>query len=55
MAVDRRSVAAALLFVMPVVQGCDFTRRFVNKPWGWGTVIPAVVCGAIGATAGVVW
>ena len=53
MAVNRKLVAAALMLAL-VAQGCDFGRRFVNKPWGWGTVVPAVVCGAIGATTGVV-
>jgi len=53
MTVKRKLIAAALTLAL-TAQGCDFTRRFVNKPWGWGTVVPAVVCGAIGATAGVV-
>jgi OOP family OmpA-OmpF porin len=53
MAVNRKFVTAALLLAF-LTQGCDFTRRFVNKPWGWGTVIPAVVCSAIGATTGVI-
>ena len=53
MAVNRKLLVAALLLTM-LAQGCDFGRRFVNKPWGWGTVIPAVVCGALGATTGVI-
>lgn len=53
MAVNRKLVAAALLLAL-LAQGCDFGRRFVNKPWGWGTVIPALVCGGIGAGTGVI-
>lgn len=53
MAVNRNLVAAALLLAL-MAQGCDFTRRFVNKPWGWGTVIPALVCGGIGAGTGII-
>lgn len=53
MAVNRKVVAAALLLAL-LAPGCDFTRRFVNKPWGWGTVIPALVCGGIGAGTGVI-
>lgn len=53
MAVNRKVIAAALMLAL-VAQGCDFGRRFVNKPWGWGTVIPALVCGGIGAGTGVI-
>jgi outer membrane protein OmpA-like peptidoglycan-associated protein len=34
------------------LQGCDFGRRFVNKPWGKGTYIPAAVCAVVGGFAG---
>ena len=53
MTVNRKLVAAALLLAL-TAQGCDFGRRFVNKPWGWGTAIPAIVCGGAGAGTGIV-
>jgi outer membrane protein OmpA-like peptidoglycan-associated protein len=45
------------LAVIPILalllSGCEFGRNFVNKPWGKGTYIPAAVCAALGAGAGV--
>jgi outer membrane protein OmpA-like peptidoglycan-associated protein len=35
------------------LSGCEYGRRFVRKPWGKGTYIPAAVCAALGAGAGV--
>lgn len=32
--------------------GCEFGRRFVRKPWGKGTYIPAAVCAVVGGFAG---
>src|SRR5262245_51955876 len=34
------------------LQGCTATKRFVEKPWGAGTWIPAAVCGLAGAGVG---
>jgi OOP family OmpA-OmpF porin len=48
----RRAVVTVLI-ALTVLPGCEFGRRFVRKPWGKGTYIPAVVCAAIGAGAGV--
>jgi outer membrane protein OmpA-like peptidoglycan-associated protein len=42
-----------VLIALTVLPGCEYGRRFVRKPWGKGTYIPAVVCAAIGAGAGV--
>ena len=42
-----------VLIALTVLPGCEYGRRFVRKPWGKGTYIPAVVCGALGAGAGV--
>lgn len=35
-----------------VLSGCEAGRRFVRKPWGKGTYIPAAVCAVIGGVAG---
>jgi OOP family OmpA-OmpF porin len=43
---------AAILVIAMLLSGCDFGRKFVNKPWGKGTYIPAAVCAALGAGAG---
>ncbi len=32
--------------------GCEFGRRYVNKPWGMGTIIPALVCAGGGGGLG---
>jgi OOP family OmpA-OmpF porin len=42
-----------VLIALTVLQGCEYGRRFVRKPWGKGTYIPAVVCAAAGAGIGV--
>lgn len=42
-----------VLIALTVLPGCEYGRRFVRKPWGKGTYIPAVVCAALGAGAGV--
>jgi outer membrane protein OmpA-like peptidoglycan-associated protein len=42
-----------VLIAITVLPGCEYGRRFVRKPWGKGTYIPAVVCSALGAGAGV--
>jgi outer membrane protein OmpA-like peptidoglycan-associated protein len=48
----RRGVVTVLV-ALTVLPGCEYGRRFVNKPWGKGTYIPAVVCTAVGAGIGV--
>jgi len=35
------------------LSGCEFSRRYVEKPWGKGTYIPAAVCALAGAGAGI--
>lgn len=35
-----------------VLPGCDFGRRFMNKPWGKGTYIPAAICAVVGGVGG---
>jgi outer membrane protein OmpA-like peptidoglycan-associated protein len=42
-----------VLIALTVLPGCEYGRRFVRKPWGKGTYIPAVVCAAAGAGIGV--
>ncbi len=34
------------------LQGCGFTRKFIDKPWGKGTYIPAAICAVVGGGAG---
>ncbi len=51
MAGPRRLTIAVLLITFGL-QGCGYTRRFVHKPWGWGTAVPALICGGIGAGTG---
>jgi outer membrane protein OmpA-like peptidoglycan-associated protein len=48
----RRGVVTVLV-ALTVLPGCEYGRRFINKPWGKGTYIPAVVCTAVGAGIGV--
>ena len=49
----RRGVAL-LLLVLALQAGCGFVQRpGWRKPWGMGTWIPALVCGAAGAGIGV--
>ncbi len=48
----RRFVVLTLIAAVPL-SGCEFGQRFVRKPWGKGTYIPAAVCAAVGAGAGV--
>lgn len=45
--------AVVALAAATLLQGCAATQRYVDKPWGKGTWIPALVCGAAGAGAGV--
>jgi OOP family OmpA-OmpF porin len=48
----RRALIAAFL-ITALLPGCEYGRRYVEKPWGKGTWIPAAVCAAAGAGAGV--
>jgi len=48
-----RRTAVAALAAATVLPGCAATQAYVDKPWGKGTWIPALVCGAAGAGAGV--
>ncbi len=52
MLTPRRLLVIAVVAAV-VFPGCEFGRRYVNKPWGAGTYVPAIVCGAIGAGVGV--
>jgi outer membrane protein OmpA-like peptidoglycan-associated protein len=47
-----RWLLVATLIAAVGLPGCEFGRRFVNKPWGKGTYIPAAVCTLIGAGTG---
>jgi outer membrane protein OmpA-like peptidoglycan-associated protein len=42
-----------VLIALTVLPGCEYGRRFVRKPWGKGTYIPAAICAVVGAGAGV--
>ena len=35
-----------------VLSGCEAGRRFIRKPWGQGTYIPAAVCAVVGGVVG---
>jgi OmpA-OmpF porin, OOP family len=48
----RWSLVVTLVAAL-TVPGCEFGRQYVNKPWGKGTWIPALVCAAVGAGVGV--
>jgi len=41
-----------VLIALTVLPGCEYGRRFVRKPWGKGTYIPAAVCAVVGGFAG---
>lgn len=47
----RRLLVFTLVAIIGL-PGCEFSRRFVNKPWGKGTYIPAAVCAVVGGFAG---
>lgn len=50
----RRLIRPTLALFLAVQCGCGvFHKPSWNKPWGKGTWIPALVCGAVGAGAGV--
>lgn len=43
---------AWVLIASMALQGCAAGQRYVEKPWGKGTWIPALVCAGAGAAAG---
>jgi len=45
-------LVVTLLATTTVLQGCEFGRRYINKPWGKGTYIPAAVCAVVGGVGG---
>jgi len=47
-----RSLLVVILVAATTLPGCEFSRRFVKKPWGKGTYIPAAVCAVVGGVAG---
>jgi outer membrane protein OmpA-like peptidoglycan-associated protein len=47
----RRGVVTVLI-ALTVLPGCEYGRRYVSKPWGKGTYIPAAVCAVVGGVAG---
>lgn len=50
----RRLIRPTLALLLAVQCGCGvFHKPSWNKPWGRGTWIPALVCGAVGAGVGV--
>jgi OOP family OmpA-OmpF porin len=48
-----RCLLVVTLVVAVALSGCEYSRRYVSKPWGKGTFIPAAVCGAVGAGVGI--
>ena len=49
---NARRLLVFTLATLISLPGCEFGRRFVNKPWGKGTYIPAAVCAVVGGVAG---
>jgi len=49
---NRRWILVATLIALTGTQGCGFSQRFIHKPWGKGTYIPAVVCAVVGGVGG---
>ncbi len=49
---SARRLLVFTLVTLVGLPGCEFSRRFVNKPWGKGTYIPAAVCAVVGGYAG---
>lgn len=48
-----RSAIAGVVAAVVFLHGCAAQRRTFNKPWGKGAWIPAAICSAAGAGAGV--
>lgn len=49
----RSLVLAILLATTLSLSACTSIQRYVDKPWGKGTYIPAAICAVAGAGAGV--
>jgi outer membrane protein OmpA-like peptidoglycan-associated protein len=49
----RHRVLITAIVIATLLPGCEYGRRYINKPWGNGTWIPAAVCAAVGAGVGV--
>jgi outer membrane protein OmpA-like peptidoglycan-associated protein len=47
-----RFLLVVTLTAAVALAGCEAGRRFVRKPWGKGTYIPAAVCAVVGGVAG---
>jgi len=47
-----RFLLVVTLTAAVVLSGCEAGRRFVRKPWGKGTYIPAAVCAVVGGVVG---
>jgi outer membrane protein OmpA-like peptidoglycan-associated protein len=47
-----RFLLVVALAASVALSGCEAGRRFVRKPWGKGTYIPAAVCAVVGGFAG---
>jgi outer membrane protein OmpA-like peptidoglycan-associated protein len=47
-----RRGAVTVLIALTLLPGCEYGRRYVRKPWGKGTYIPAAVCAVVGGVAG---
>jgi|SRR5579862_5176463 len=47
-----RWIVPLILVTATVLNGCEFTHRYISKPWGQGTYIPAAVCAVVGGFAG---
>jgi len=47
-----RWIVPVMLIAATVLNGCEFGRRYIEKPWGKGTYIPAAACAVVGGFAG---
>jgi len=47
-----RDLLVVILTAAVVLPGCEAGRRFIRKPWGQGTYIPAAICAVVGGVAG---
>jgi outer membrane protein OmpA-like peptidoglycan-associated protein len=47
-----RNLLVVILTAAVVLPGCEAGRRFIRKPWGKGTYIPAAICAVVGGVAG---
>ena len=47
-----RWIVSVILVTATVLYGCEFSRRYIKKPWGEGTYVPAAVCAVVGGFTG---